>query len=158
SDRRWSPPGTATSAHPAAGRRRRPFAAADRNSPGRCPRPCPGHGAARRHRRPPPGPFPAPRFPVPAASGVRPRRLGCPRFIPRAGDYFFQHGAAQYLTTAHSSVLQRTHTMTRLRLFLLPLLLVLACLALFRSALTADSPSRRFPSFEMQEIDRTLGV
>ncbi len=48
--------------------------------------------------------------------------------------------------------------MKQLRLFLLPLLLGLACLALSRSALTADRTSPRFPTFEMQEIDRTLGV
>jgi hypothetical protein len=49
--------------------------------------------------------------------------------------------------------------MTSLRLFLLAALLGLACLTLSGSALTADKPSQaRFPTFEMQEIDRTLGV
>lgn len=47
--------------------------------------------------------------------------------------------------------------MTRLRLLLLPVLLGLACLALADTARTADQSSR-FPSFVMQEIDRTLGV
>ncbi len=48
--------------------------------------------------------------------------------------------------------------MTRLRLFLLPALLGLACLTNPGVGLTADRPSVRFPSFQMQEIDRSLGV
>jgi len=48
--------------------------------------------------------------------------------------------------------------MTRLRLFFLPALLGLACLALSGPTTSAEKPSSRFPTFEVQEIDRTLGV
>lgn len=48
--------------------------------------------------------------------------------------------------------------MMRLRLFLLPVLLGCVYLSLSGSARTADPSSARFPAFEMQEIDRTLGV